>query len=68
MNQRFLAFLAANAGIEWKSKSSRNARFICFIIEMKVLYLGNVDEHITEQDDFTAFIWQQVNQDIHETA
>ncbi|WP_324723802.1 hypothetical protein [Lelliottia sp. JS-SCA-14] len=68
MNQRFLAFLAANAGIEWKSKSSRNARFICFIIEMKVLYLGNVDEHITEQDDFTDFIWSQVNKECEQAA
>ena len=64
MNERFSAFLAANVGVQWKSNSSRNAAYICFILDMKKLHLGSIDERITDQEEFTQFIWRKVNEQI----
>lgn len=65
MNPRFVAFLMLNNGKQWKSKQARNASYICFIIDMKVKYLGSIDGHITDQSEFTRFIESHVTEAIN---
>lgn len=60
MNPRFEAFLFASQGKSWEDNRQRNAEFIIFISEMKVRYLGDFYSHITNDAEFTEFIWQQV--------
>lgn len=73
MNPRFEAFLKVNADRIWRSKPERNAAFMAFIADMRRKYIekNNLNKrcvgevYITDQDDFTQFILNTVNNDNH---
>lgn len=68
MNSRFEAFLHTSQGKSWKDNRQRNAAYINFIAEMKVRYLGDFYSHITNDTEFTEFIWQQVKNESQQVA
>ena len=51
-NERYLAFLATNP------ENNSIWLFLSFILKMKKLY----NKPITNQDDFTDFIWKQIEE------
>ncbi|CAI1038385.1 hypothetical protein [Serratia fonticola] len=69
MNPRFEAFMLVNAFNVWRSNCERNAAFMAFISNIKRTYAAarNLDEsqpggaYISDHNDFTQFIGQQVS-------